>query len=225
MAFSKPGGVEHRMQMIAAADHLVVKARGDQCQGAPELIVRIDGKTVLDTPVTSPRLTDFSAAVAFNSGWHLFEVFADNVAPEGRCARRLLVDTLSFTSAATAHGDLAAEDFSLPENAAVIAEHGVSFELASAGKARATTELSQPASALLIRARGDQCLGAPLMTVSLDDNELAAIAVAEKDWNDFTVPVAASAGVHHVTIDFSNDMYRGRGCDRNLYVQSIRFLR
>jgi endoglucanase len=75
---------------------------------------------------------------------------------------------------------------------------------------------------LQVRARGDQCAGAPLMTVFVDGRAIATTSVAATGWSDYGYSGAWAAGRHIVGIGFSND-HRSSTCDRNLRVDYVTF--
>jgi endoglucanase len=85
-----------------AAKRLVVRARGDQCLGAPRMVVSVDGRTVLDTMVPATAWTDASADLALPDGIHKLAIgFPDDAAGPG-CDRNLRVDKVTVDSTAAA---------------------------------------------------------------------------------------------------------------------------
>jgi hypothetical protein len=73
---------------------------------------------------------------------------------------------------------------------------------------------------LVVRARGDQCEGAPRMTVSIDGLRVLDRSVPERVWTDLRVPIDLAAGRHDVKVAFTNDRLT-KACDRNLLVDSL----
>lgn len=73
---------------------------------------------------------------------------------------------------------------------------------------------------LVVRARGDQCEGAPRMTVSIDGLRVLDRSVPERVWTDVRVPIDLAAGRHDVKVAFTNDRLT-KACDRNLFVDSL----
>jgi endoglucanase len=71
-----------------------------------------------------------------------------------------------------------------------------------------------------VRARGDQCDGAPLMTVRVDGRTVASTPVTAKTWTTYGWSGTWGAGKHTVSIGFSNDR-RTAACDRNLRVDHV----
>lgn len=85
--------------------------------------------------------------------------------------------------------------------------------LASPGTA--TTTLSG-SGAVVLRARGDQCEGAPRAEVAVDGRVLGTVRVVNASgWWEYPVGAPVTAGAHRVVVTFLND-HRTRACDRNL---------
>lgn len=78
---------------------------------------------------------------------------------------------------------------------------------------------------LTIRARGDQCFGAPNMRVLLDGVAISNKSVSSSNWQDYTVTVNTSKGNHLVEFAYTNDrILRFRNyiyCNRNLRLDKI----
>jgi hypothetical protein len=86
----------------------------------------------------------------------------------------------------------------------------------------ATKTLSLPSTTgLVIRARGDQYKGAPVMTVSVDGVVVATTQVSSTSWTDYTIPVSLAAGTHTINIAFTNDLRQSAAKDRNLRIDKI----
>ena len=82
--------------------------------------------------------------------------------------------------------------------------------------------LTLPASTVLtVRARGEQCSGAPQMVVSIDGTQRLSAPVASTTYADYTANIALSAGAHAVAVSFTNNTVTG--CDRNLWVDNVTF--
>ena len=73
---------------------------------------------------------------------------------------------------------------------------------------------------LVVRARGDQCAGAPRMAVSVDGRRVLDVAVSTTGWSDYAADVGLAAGAHALAVAFTNDAH-GAGCDRNLRVDKL----
>jgi endoglucanase len=84
-----------------AARRLVVRARGDQCGGAPRMSVAVDGRTVLDVAVSASAWTDYGADVGLANGAHTLAIsFTNDAAGAGGCDRNLRVDRVTVGSTA-----------------------------------------------------------------------------------------------------------------------------
>jgi endoglucanase len=83
-----------------AARRLVVRARGDQCQGAPRMTVKVDGRALLTQAISSTTWTTAGADVALTNGTHSVSVSFDNDASGPGCDRNLRLDTLTVSSTA-----------------------------------------------------------------------------------------------------------------------------
>lgn len=97
---------------------------------------------------------------------------------------------------------------------------GLSFW--SAGVASRTTT-TPVVSGLTVRARGDQCSGAPRLLVSVDGKQVLSVLVSATTWTDYKANLSLAAGSHTVRVAFDNDLYVQGGCDRNLRVDKLTF--
>jgi hypothetical protein len=79
------------------------------------------------------------------------------------------------------------------------------------------------ANTLVIRARGDQCQGAPVMTVSVDGHRVGRIPVSSTGWTDYRVSARLKRRRHKLAIGFGNDKLVRGTCDRNLHVDEVSF--
>lgn len=90
-------GTASRRIRLEAAKFLVVRARGDQCDGSPTLRVSIDGETVMNEPITSSEWSDYRAELDVGEGWHDVALsFVDDLTNED-CDRALVVDELRIS--------------------------------------------------------------------------------------------------------------------------------
>ena len=83
-----------------ASKRITVRARGEQCSGAPRMIVKVDGATALDVTVGSTSWTDYAADLPLSDGAHAITVRFDNDYLSATCDRNLLVDRVQLTSVA-----------------------------------------------------------------------------------------------------------------------------
>jgi hypothetical protein len=89
----------------------------------------------------------------------------------------------------------------------------------SNGSASATMS-SSGLQQVWVKARGDQCAGAPRMVVSLDGRTVMTKDVTAGTWTVFSASVGAPDGAHTVSVAFTND-YKDANCDRNLRVDKV----
>jgi hypothetical protein len=98
---------------------------------------------------------------------------------------------------------------------------------ASGGKAIALTGAVTIATALavpesvrvVVRAKGGQCLGAPIGRVSVDGVNIGTSPVTASSWTDYTATAPITAGTHTVGVSFVNPLWFG--CSRVLYVDTV----
>jgi endoglucanase len=88
------------------------------------------------------------------------------------------------------------------------------------GTASATVRTGA-AQGVTVRARGDQCNGAPQMAVAVDGQQVMSTEVTAASWTDYSAPASITSGTHSVTIGFTNDYLNG--CDRNLRLDKMSF--
>src|SRR5215208_2000167 len=145
-------------------------------------------------------------------------------------ARSLLAAVVAILIVApAAHADststsVEAESMSLTSGAGgsfadSTASGGRALQIWSNGTASATmasTGLQQ----VWVKARGDQCGGAPRMVVSLDGRTVMTKDVSASTWTVFSASIGAANGLHTVAVSFIND-YRTAKCDRNLRVDKV----
>ena len=77
-------------------------------------------------------------------------------------------------------------------------------------------------TAITVRTRGDQCQGAPVLQLSVDDVKVGTAAVAATTWTDAVFTGTWTAGSHQIAVSYLNDI-AGHGCDRNLRVDRVSF--
>jgi hypothetical protein len=197
-----------------------VRARGDQCSGAPQMTVSVDGKTVISRPVSATRWTEYAANLALPDGAHTVSIAFTNDYSAAGCDRNLRVDRVAFYDSPR----FEAEGMALP------ASNGTIFSDSTASGGRALLIWSNGSASqdfttsgvrsISVRAKGDQCSGAPQMTVSVDGAQVLSRAVSATSWTSYGANVALADGPHAVTVAFTND-YSTAGCDRNLRVDQV----
>lgn len=204
----------------SSARSISVRVSGDQCSGAPHMVVAIDGTTVISRNVTSSDWTTYGANVSLPDGPHTVSISFTNDYLDSTCDRNLRIDRLDFSSTP----GLEAEGMSLP------ASQGTAFSDSTASGDQGLLIWSDGtasesfttagARSVSVRARGDQCSGAPHMVVAIDGTDVLRASVSSTGWATYAADAALSDGPHSVTVSFTND-YLGGGCDRNLRVDAI----
>jgi glucose/arabinose dehydrogenase/PKD repeat protein len=221
---------------LPASTGLSVRAMGEQCSGAPNMVVRVDGSAVLTTLVPATTFTYYDVPVNVAAGVHTVEVaFTNDYYGGPGCDRNLHFDKLSFTTSGGSTPPpsstpvvLEAENMTLPTALNIVIYSTTS---ASGGKAvrywqngTVTKTLTVPATTqLTVRARGDQCNGAPNLVVRVDGAQVFSTVVPATVFSDYSVQLSLAAGAHTVEVAFTNDFYGGTGCDRNLHLDKLTF--
>jgi parallel beta-helix repeat protein len=207
--------------LASAVDQLVVRARGDQCSGAPQMVVTVDGVQVLSTSVAATTWTDYRIAQPLSASTHAMVIAFTNDYRTSSCDRNLHLDVVSSV---TASSTLEAE--TMTGGGAVFND-----STASAGQAlvfwsngTASRQVTTPAfDSMVVRARGDQCSGAPHLVLSVDGTQALSTSVAAASWTDYTANVSLPSGAHTFQLTFDNDYRAAGGCDRNLRVDELTF--
>jgi predicted xylan-binding protein with Ca-dependent carbohydrate-binding module len=135
---------------------------------------------------------------------------------------------LALLAPATAHAasPLEAETLAPAQSSAggvvadTAASAGRALKLWSNVTASGRVSLTQPAATLSVRARGQQCAGAPLMHVSVDGVRLLSAAVTATGYTTSIANLPIVPGAHTVAVTFAND-YKSATCDRNLIVDRL----
>jgi hypothetical protein len=217
------------MELLYPASELIVRAKGESCDGAPQMILVVDGAVVLSTEVPQKDWTDFPAGVSLTRGKHTFQVIFPNDHWEpGRCDRNLIVDRITlFTDRRPGRDSLEGANLNSTWGATRVSDSlavtGQALEFTSSTSATGVVVLSRPMRALAIRVRGDQCQGPPNVQVDVDGRQVLDSPVPETAWAERWAQLQISPGEHTVTVHFPNDMWIPPDCDRNLYVDKIWF--
>jgi hypothetical protein len=99
------------------------------------------------------------------------------------------------------------------------ASGGSALTLNSNGTASKTIQL--PAStSVTIRAKGQQCNGAPSMDVAIDGTKISTTNVPATAWTDYAIPRTIAAGSHTIAVTFTNS-YRFFFCARTLSLDKV----
>jgi hypothetical protein len=135
--------------------------------------------------------------------------------------------TETNTEAITGPTTLEAEALTLPSGNGMVtndaaASGGGALLIWSNGTASGS-HTTDTVARITVRARGEQCQGAPQMVVKIDNTQVLSQAVAATAWQDYGVNVDIAAGAHNVQVTFTNDFQVAGTCDRNLLVDKIVF--
>ncbi len=202
---------------------LVVRAKGDQCSGAPAMTVLVDGVRAGSVSVPSTTWAGYTIPGSWTAGTHRISLQFTNDYRNSVCDRNLRLDRVAVV-ASTPTAQQEAESTSLTAGAG----QAFSDPTASAGRGllvwsngTASGSLNASAGSLTVRAEGDQCKGAPHMQVAVDGTTLTTMAVPSTTWADYPVPGAWASGMHRVTVSFVDD-YSDSTCDRNLRLDLLR---
>ncbi|HEU4979171.1 MAG TPA: glycoside hydrolase family 6 protein [Solirubrobacteraceae bacterium] len=117
-----------------------------------------------------------------------------------------------------------AEALSLPSGSGMVvsdsaASGGRALEIWSSATASGTVA-SRATRRIAVRARGQQCQGAPRMIVAVDGRTALDVEVPATSWTDYAADLALPDGPHAVTVRFAND-FLAPACDRNLFVDRV----
>ena len=86
---------------LPASTSLVVRAKGDQYKGAPQMVVSVDGKTVATISVSATSWTNYTIPVAIPAGTHTISVAFTNDLYRARLGdRNLRVDNITVVASA-----------------------------------------------------------------------------------------------------------------------------
>jgi hypothetical protein len=215
---------EATASVSGAGNRLVVRTSGAQCDGPPQMRVRFDGAIVGTVDVPGGWI-NFTFPVSAGEGSHQVGVAYTNDYVNG-CDRDLYVDAVYLTTynvetlpapGYTPPGpgsSLAGDSFSCPDANCVATGDGA-LEIFSNGESLGW--LSGPGNRVVVRARGEQCSGAPVMIVTVDGVVLGSREVVNTAYADFSFLVNLTSGNHAVGVTFANEY--SAGCTRKLFLE------
>jgi len=140
----------------------------------------------------------------------------------------------SFAASAVV-ASLEAEQMSLPAGSTVVtdtsASSGKAIQFTANGAATGSVSFPSAINSFTVVAKGVQCKGAPLMTVTLDNTPLVSnISVSSTSWSSYSGAPTIGAGAHNLSVSFTNAYaYSGHGkkgsgsCARSLSVDVTTF--
>ena len=211
------GSGSRSVSQTEASARLVVRARGEQCNGAPQMAVDVDGRRVLLSTVSATSYADYSANVSVGSGSHTVRVAFLNDYRSG-CDRNLIVDTVSLQGSGTtappapsttgfeAEDDDPADPHRRRRHRLQRERRQVAQRLGPGRRPRAPHALD--AGKLVVRAKGEQCGGAPRVGVKVDGAEVLNAEVTVHDVGQLhRRPSPTPAGSRNVSVEFTNDLH------------------
>jgi hypothetical protein len=97
---SANGAATGSVNFASAVTSLTITARGGQCQGSPQMVVTLDGASLINTTVSSTGWTAYSATANYGAGNHSLAVNFPNdfTKTKGKraCSRDLFLDVTNF---------------------------------------------------------------------------------------------------------------------------------
>jgi hypothetical protein len=232
-------------EITIKADQIVVRAKGDQCGGAPTMVLKADGQEFARFDVGTTDWANFTANAPFDGGNHQYSISFINdfqILAGLVCDRNLYVDSskLMVINPNTATTKTLSEKIIEAES---LMQRSTPFDSLPVDKTDSTNPSGgkfvhmvdnstiadkvtiKKGNWLVVRARGTSCNGAPHMVVKVDNTIVLEVDVANQDWTDYSTLLALSTSQtneHQLAITFSNDLYQGPWCDRNLDVDVIK---
>ncbi len=92
---------------LPASSSVVIRAKGQSCQGAPQMTVLIDGKAISKTAVSATSWTNYTTAATINAGTHTLSIAFTNALNAIVCSRALFLDTVTVVAATAATSTIA----------------------------------------------------------------------------------------------------------------------
>ncbi len=97
---SSNGSATGSVNFASAVTSLTILARGAQCQGSPQMVVTLDGSSLINTSISSTSWTAYSATANYAAGTHSLSVNFPNDYTKGKgkraCSRDLFLDVTNF---------------------------------------------------------------------------------------------------------------------------------
>ncbi len=102
--YTSNGTATGNVTLSAPATSLSVRARGSQCKGSPQMVVKVDGNTVQTSSVGASSWSEaYTATVNLSATSHNVSVsFTNDLSRGSKCSRDLYVDKISFFGTTTA---------------------------------------------------------------------------------------------------------------------------
>ena len=91
------GTATGQFSLTLPATSLIVRAKGVQCKGAPQMVVKVDGVQVLVSSVSATSWSEtYTAAVNLTAASHSLSIAFTNYINKGGCSRQLYVDKITL---------------------------------------------------------------------------------------------------------------------------------
>jgi hypothetical protein len=201
-------------------DTVSVIASGDQYQGAPTMVFRVDGKEVFRTDVTGVHKT---------GGWQTYN-WTSKEQLDGHKVEVGFVNDL-YGGSTSADRNLWLKTVKVGSDVLLnsetnLASNGSKAFVAPKHDNSPTTPPVEIGSKVTVMAAGDVYKGAPHMVFRVDGKEVfstdVSVTHASGKWAEFTWTSKESLDGHKLDIAFTNDLYAGSpAADRNLWIKSI----
>jgi hypothetical protein len=231
MFFRPSFPVSKSVSFPSATTKLTVRARGDQCEGAPILNIQVSGAPQKTITVAASQWTDYTIALPVTAGNHSVTMAFFNDKQTKSCTRKLYADKLEF---ATDDIDppppppptqlvIEGETMAMPMPDATASQNQYG-KMRSADTTQRQFGSPQVLTTLTVRARAVVCAQpTPHMELKVDGVSIINTDVAQSSWTDFTAAIPAlPTGNHTVQLLYTNDT-GATNCDASLHIDKLTF--
>jgi hypothetical protein len=109
----------------STTQRIIVRARGESCNGAPQLMLHVDGIKVLSVGVASVTYAEYRTTFGVAPGLHVVTVaFTNDALVPGTCDRNLYVDSISFAAFSAPPGPVAPPGYQVYFDDEFVDAHG-----------------------------------------------------------------------------------------------------
>lgn len=218
------------VQLPTKTTSVTIYAKGDQCAGAPQMVLSVNGQQVANHAVSSTTWKSYQVPLNLEAGNYGVSLsFTNDAGKTGAqaCDRNLYVDRMVFTGldkpatlSTTVQGEVMSATPSAVVGGSTAAEKARLFY--ANGKATSNVVLPNAVNQVKVMAKGDQCQGAPSLQLLIDGKVVATKAITNSNWGEHSFNLNIAAGARKVEAAFVNDLYiPALACDRNLYIDRI----
>lgn len=100
ISFHTPSGTASTTSSsLSGTNNVIFRAKGKQCKGSPNYVVKLDGVQISTGAVSATSWTDISIATTIGAGQHTVTLSQSNYYYNSSCARVLWADKLTFIGA------------------------------------------------------------------------------------------------------------------------------